>query len=104
MSLFSLSDRDVSAEATEHQPRWQLSWRNMCRHISDDPLSSEFHLLGAPLTLPPVHLPPEKGNFVSEQAVSLLRSFTNQPLQREVCFLLAGTPSASRAPVTSEIP
>lgn len=68
------------------------------------PLSSELCFLGAPLTLPLVHLPAGKGNCISEQATSLLRSFTDQPLQREVCFLLAGTPSASRAPVTDEIP
>lgn len=104
MSLFSLSDRGVSAEPAECQPRRQLSWRNTLRHISDDPLSSELCFLGGPLTLPLVHLPAGKGSCISEQATSLLRSFTDQPLQREVCFLLAGTPSACRAPVTGGIP
>lgn len=103
MSLFSLSDRGVSAEPTECQPRRQLSRRNTLRHISDDALSSEFCFLGAPLTLPLVHLPSGKGNCISGQATSLLRSFTDQPLWREVCFLLAATPSACRAPVTNEI-
>lgn len=103
MSLFSLSDRGVSAEPAECQPRRQLSRRNTLKHISDDPLSSELCFLGAPLTLPLVHLPAGKGNCISEQATSLLRSFNDQPLRRE-CFLLAGTPSACRAPVTDEIP